>query len=454
MQEILMPKLSDMMEEGKILSWSKQVGDSVAKGEAVAEVETEKVNIEITSFAAGTLRKILVPAGESAPVGAPIALVGSPTEPLDEPSTPAGDKNTAAASPAASANGSAAPGGVGAQFIAPTGTGAPTVAGAPAGAGMPAGVSASLPVTERGRVKASPLAKRLAEEYHLDLHAIHGTGPEGRIIRDDVEAAIAALASAPTATAPPQTSLVASQSAVIPNPSFAGEDVDVVPLSNMRRTIAQRLQQSMQTTPHFYVTMAMDADGLIAMRRQLNAALEAQRDDLRISYNDLIVMAVARTLTRHPEINVSWGEDRLLRHRSVHIGVAVALESGLIVPVVRDANKRGAADLAREIRRLSDAAHAGKLRPDEFSGGTFTISNLGMLDVESFTAIINPPEAAILAVGAIHQLPVVRDGQLAVGNEIKMTLSCDHRAIDGAQAAYFMRDLKHLIEAPLTMLLG
>ncbi len=441
MQEILMPKLSDMMEEGKILTWSKQVGDAIARGEAVAEVETEKVNIEITSFSAGTLRKILVQAGETAPVGAPIALVGSPTEPLDEPAAPASDKNTrATTASAASANGSAAANGT-----------APVAGKVAAPVGAPAMTAT---VTETGRVKASPVAKRLAEEHHLDLRAIRGTGPEGRIIRDDVEAAIAALATAPTATTSQQTSLVASQSAVIPNPSFADEDVEVVPLSNMRRTIAQRLQQSMQTTPHFYVTMAMNADGLIGMRQQLNTALDAQHDALRISYNDLIVMAVARTLTRHPEINVSWGEDRLLKHRSVHIGVAVALESGLIVPVVRDANKRGAADLAREIRRLSDAAHSGKLRPDEFSGGTFTISNLGMLDVESFTAIINPPEAAILAVGALHQLPVVRDGQLAVGNEIKMTLSSDHRAIDGAQAAYFMRDLKHLIEAPLTMLLG
>ncbi len=443
MEKVLMPKLSDMMEEGKILSWSKQVGDEVKRGETIAEVETEKVNIEIQAYAAGTLRKILVQAGESAPVGAPIALIGSPTEPLDDEEAPktASSQATTASAPvraSASANGNG-------PATAPTPAGTASYA--------PAGVASS--VTETGRVKASPLARRLAEEHHLDLHTIRGTGPEGRIIKEDVEAAIAAQAApAATATVPqPQTAMVPSQSSAIPQ-AMLGDDVEIVPLTNMRRTIAHRLQQSMQTTPHFYVTMAMDATNLIELRKQLNAALEAQHDELRVTYNDLIVMAVARTLNHHPEINVSWGEDKLLRHRSIHIGVAVALETGLIVPVVRDANKRNAADLAREVHRLTDAARNGKLRPDEFSGGTFTVSNLGSLDVESFTAIINPPEAAILAVGAIHQLPVVRDGQLAVGNEIKMTLSCDHRAIDGAQAAHFMRDLKHLIEAPMTMLLG
>jgi len=439
MQEVLMPKLSDMMEEGKILTWSKQVGDAVKRGESIAEVETEKVNIEIQAYVTGTLRKILVQAGETAPVGSPIALIGSPTEPLDEPAAPKSGGTQATPAPASAAsNGSttvmtaASP--VGAQFIAPS--------------------SGAASVSDTGRVKSSPLARRLAEEHHLDLRAIRGTGPEGRIIKEDVDAAIVAAQAAPAyAAASPQTAMVAAQSAVIPQPMM-GDDVEIVPLTNIRRTIAHRLQQSMQTTPHFYVTMAMDASGLIDLRKQLNGALEAQRDDLRVTYNDLIVMAVARTLNHHSEINVSWGEDKLLRHRSVHIGVAVALETGLIVPVVRDANKRSAADLAREVHRLTDAARNGKLRPDEFAGGTFTISNLGSLDVESFTAIINPPEAAILAVGAIHQLPVVRDDQLAIGNEIKMTLSCDHRAIDGAQAAHFMRDLKHLIEAPMTMLLG
>ncbi len=434
MQEILMPKLSDMMEEGKILTWSKNVGDAVAKGEAVAEVETEKVNIEITSFVAGTLRKILIQAGESAPVGSPIALVGTPTEPIPGESAPTtGGQQAATPSPvAASANGSRANGGVA--------TAAPSYATSTATNEKP------------GRLKASPLAKRLAEEHHLDLATIRGTGPEGRIIKDDVDAAIAAsIATAPTVQ---QTPVVAAQSAIVSAASIVGDDTEVVPLTNMRRTIAHRLQQSMQTTPHFYVTMAMDATGLVELRTQLNTALEAGGDALRISFNDLIVMAVARTLARNPDINVSWDNDRLLRHKSVHLGIAVALPTGLIVPVLRDANRRNAADIAREVRRLAESARTGKLRPDEFSGGTFTISNLGMMDVESFTAIINPPEAAILAVGAIVPTPVVYEGQVVVRQQLKMTLSSDHRAIDGAQAAYFMRDLKHLIEAPTAMLLG
>ncbi len=427
MQEIVMPKLSDMMEEGKILTWLKQVGDPVAKNEAVAEVETEKVNMEIQSFSAGTLRKILVAVGESVAVGTPIALVGSPTEPLGDAT---GLTPTAATSAVANGTSKAAAGAATQTATAPIGVGAAT---APA---------------ENGRQKVSPVARRLAEEHHLNLATIRGTGPEGRIIKDDVEAAIAGVAQTPAPTV-----TVAAASSVVPSPVSNAAD-EIVPLTNMRRTIAARLQQSAQTAPHFYVTMAMDATGLIDLRTQLNQALEAQGDQLRISFNDLIVMAVARTLVRHPEINVSWDNDRLIRHKAVHIGVAVALDAGLIVPVVRDANKRNAADLAREVRRLADAARTNKLRPDEFSGGTFTISNLGMLDVESFTAIINPPEAAILAVGAIVPTPVVWEGQIVVRHQIKMTLSSDHRAIDGAQAAYFMRDLKHLVEAPTALLLG
>ena len=428
MQEVVMPKLSDMMEEGKILTWSKQVGDTVARGDTIAEVETEKVNIEIQSFVAGTLRKILVAAGESAAIGAPIALVGSPTEALADASAPT--------PVAAVANGS----------VAASAARAPQAAPMTAAASQP---QVATITNDTGRLKVSPIARRLAEEHHINLSAIRGTGPEGRIIKDDVNAAITAGAASASVT------MVAAASSVVPNHTVVGSDTDeIVPLTNMRRTIAARLQQSMQNTPHFYVTMAMDATGLIDLRTQLNQSLEAQGDALRISFNDLIVMSVARMLAKHPEINVSWDNDRLIRHRAVHIGVAVALDAGLIVPVVRDANKRNAADLAREVRRLADAARTNKLRPDEFSGGTFTISNLGMLDVESFTAIINPPEAAILAVGAIVPTPVVWEGQIVVRHQIKMTLSSDHRAIDGAQAAYFMRDLKHLVEAPTALLLG
>ena len=428
MNNVVMPKLSDMMEEGKILSWSKKVGDTIKKGDLIAEVETEKVNIEIESFYSGTLLEILVPAGTVAPVGGPIAVVGAANEVAAEP------PKAAAPAPAATAPSPVA-------ATSSTSNGHASVATM---AQSPAQSAVYETADKPGRLKSSPLARRLAEEHDINLTQLRGTGPEGRIVKDDV---LAALAAGQVNTFDPVMSQPANQTVVTTG------DVEIIPLSNMRRTIAKRLQQSMQNTPHFYVTMAMNASRLAELRVQLNGALESQGQALRVSFNDLIVMAVARSLVMHPEINVTFDTDRLIRHKSVHIGVAVALESGLIVPVVRDANQRSITDLAREIRRLADAARNNKLRPDEFFGSTFTISNLGMIDVESFTAIINPPEAAILAVGAIVPTPVVVDNQIVIHQQIKMTLSSDHRAIDGAQAAYFMRDLKHLIETPATLLL-
>lgn len=417
MQEVTMPKVSDTMDEGKILTWLKHEGDAVKRGEAIAEVETEKVTIEIECYQTGILRKILVQAGESAPIGAPIALVGTAGEPL--PAT------------------------VGAAALA-TGARDAATSAAPQPITVQAVPIAAATVATNGRVIASPLARRVAAEHQVDLHAVQGTGPNRRIIKDDVEAAIAAHAV---------TGPVTGEIAIVPARGMNGDTDEIVPLSSMRRTIATRLQQSMQTAPHFYVTMVMDAENLIVLRTELNVGLETQGDATRVSYNDLVIMAVARTLARHPEINVSFQPDRLIRHKAIHLGMAVALESGLIVPVLRDANLRTASEIARETRRLREAAQAGKLRPEEFQGATFTISNLGMLDVDSFTAIINPPEAAILAVGAIAQTPVVWEGQVVARHQIKMTLSSDHRAIDGAQAAYFMRDLKSLIETPALLLL-
>lgn len=438
MNEVVMPKMSDLMEEGKILTWLKKPGDTVTKGDGLAEVETEKVNIEVPSFFAGTLRKILVGEGETVAVGTPIALVGAPNEALP-------DDTTANAPAPQQVREPVAAGGMNGAAIQPR----------DASAFANGNNGSSTLTTQSGRRKVSPLARRLADEYHLDLAVIRGTGPEGRIIKEDIDAAIAAQAQPAARTTAP-AAMAATQPAGQPAINaqiIVSQDVEIVPLSNMRRTIAARLQQSMQQTPHFYVTMAMDATRLVEMREQVNDALERQGDHLKISYNDLIVMAVARGLGRHPEINVSFDGDRLLRRKAVHIGVAVALDDGLIVPVVRNADKRSLTDLAREIRRLAEAARTNKLQPQDFSGGTFTISNLGMLDVETFTAIINPPEAAILAVGAIVPTPVVIEGQVAVRQQIKMTLSSDHRAIDGAQAAYFLRDVKALIETPASLLI-
>ncbi len=425
MDTVVMPKMSDMMEEGKILLWSKQVGDQIKKGDVLGEVETEKVNIDIESYFEGTLRALLAPVGATVKVGEPIAFVGAPTEPL-----PAANGRVPQAQATVVASN-----GTNSRITAPP---PPIITTQP----QPVAVaqSATSAVESGERIKVSPLARRLAADHHVDLRQVRGTGPEGRIVKEDVDAAIAAAASAPQ-SATPQQGVVTT-----------GE-VEIVPLGNMRRTIARRLQESAQTTPHFYLTMAMDATRLSELRDQLNTALAQAGQAIKISYNDLIVMAVARALELHPEINVTYDSDRILRRKSIHIGVAVALDAGLIVPVVRDANKRGIADLSREIARLVEAARTNKLKPDEFQGGTFTISNLGMLEVESFTAIINPPEAAILAVGAVVPTPVVIDGQVVVRDQIKMTLSSDHRAIDGAQAARFMRDVKRFIETPALLML-
>ncbi|MGH2487481.1 MAG: dihydrolipoamide acetyltransferase family protein [Ktedonobacterales bacterium] len=450
MHTVVMPKMGDTMEEGKIVNWLKREGETVAKGDALAEIETEKVTIPVEAFAAGVLRKILVPAGESVAVGAPIAYTGAADEPL--PAIAAGAPSSTAKTPAPSSQANAAP-----EQIAPRPVAQPasaedhtrpqqqaSVSSATSIAERPGtnGYSAAAPSTHE-RVFISPIARRIAAEHDIDITAIQGTGPNGRIIRDDVEAALTAQ----------QTPAPAFQSAQPIAAATEGEEVRAVPLSNMRKTIARRLQQSMQTAPHFYLTVSVDATQLVALRASINDYTATQPQPMKVSVNDLIVKAVATAISRHPEVNVSFDNDRLLFKRRINIGVAVALEQGLIVPVVRDADKRGVLDVARETKRLIDAARANKLKPEDFQGGTFSISNLGMYDIESFTAVINPPESAILAIGGIVPTPVVHEGQVVVRDMMKMTLSIDHRALDGASAARFLQDLKRLLEQPLGMLL-
>jgi pyruvate dehydrogenase E2 component (dihydrolipoyllysine-residue acetyltransferase) len=432
MHTVVMPKMGDTMEEGKIITWRKHEGDAVAKGDALAEIETEKVNIEAEAFAAGVLRKIIAPEGATIPVGQPIALIGAASEAI-----PAefGGAPSAAAAP-----------------VAPTRP-APSIPSAPAAQpaaanGRVAVAPAPEPAAQNGgRVFISPIARRIAAENHLDVSAIQGTGPGGRIIREDVEQALSAgpavTVSAPAAPAAP---------AAPPQP--VGPEVEAVALSQMRKTIAKRLAQSMATTPHFYVTVSVDATNLIALRAQINVYAETQPQPLKVSVNDLIVRAVALTLASMPQVNVSFDGDRILYKKRVHVGVAVALEQGLIVPVITDADKRSTLDLARESKRLVDAARAGKLKPEELQGGTFTVSNLGMYDVDSFTAIINPPEAAILAVGSAVPTPVAdASRQVVVRDIMKLTLSSDHRALDGAIAARFLQAIKRLLEQPMGLLL-
>ncbi len=426
MKNVEMPKMGDTMEEGKILHWLKNVGEPVKKGDMLAEVETDKVNIEIEAFSSGVLRKILISEGKSAPIGAAIALIGTADEPLPGE---IGGSSSPSKAPAIETRVEGVP-----QPFRPAAT-----------------QVAPVPTNNYERIFISPLARNIAREHQLDYATLQGTGPNGRIIKMDVEAALAQLArfteSQPVGVAPavPQ-----------PVPVFApGETGDVVeiPLTAMRRTIARRLSQSMQTAPHFYVTTVIDTTNLAVLREQINAYAAHDPVPVKVSFNDLIVKAVARALVRMPQVNVSFAEDRLLQKQSVNIGVAVALEQGLIVPVLRNVHQLGILDIARETRRLAEAARDGKLRPEEFSGGTFTVSNLGMFDVESFTAVINPPELAILAIGSITPTPVALDGQVVIRDRMKVTLSSDHRAIDGALAARFLQEVKRLLEEPMGILL-
>ncbi|HEV2474452.1 MAG TPA: dihydrolipoamide acetyltransferase family protein [Chthonomonadales bacterium] len=445
MNNVEMPKMGDTMETGKILNWIKKVGDVVKKGESLAEVETDKVNIEIESFYNGTLRKILVAEGESAPIGAPIALIGSPDEPLPEDGKGKSDGAPAKEVPRSSngATKTATPAQV--SMAAPAAAPTVQVTAAP--------TQASTPTIERApaeRIFISPLARRLATEHQLDYSHIQGTGPNGRIIKMDVEAALARQPLVAPA-APAVQPIPVLEPVAVPAAAAAGEVVEI-PLTAMRRTIARRLSQSMQTAPHFYVTSVIDTGKLAALRQQINEYAAHEAEPVKVSFNDLIIKAVARALVLMPQVNVSFAEDRLLQKKQVHVGMAVALEQGLIVPVIRNADQHGILDIAREAKRLAEAARTGKLRPEEFSGGTFTVSNLGMFEVDSFTAVINPPESAILAVGSITPTPVVEDGQVVVRDRMKVTLSADHRAIDGATAARFLQQFKRLLEEPLGML--
>ena len=404
MKTVEMPKMGDTMEEGKILRWIKHEGDAVKKGESLAEVETDKVNIEIEAFASGVLRKILVPEGKSAPIGSGIALIGAADEPLPEGLS--GGANNAGTA---------------------------------------------------GRIFISPLARRFAEERSIDYTQIRGTGPNGRIIKLDVEAALAQPGTRAAQAPPPITTAAPAPTYVpvgepVPAAIDSGEVVEI-PLTAMRRTIAKRLSQSMQTAPHFYVTSVIDTGKLAELRKQINAYAASDPSPVKVSFNDLIIKAVAHALVKMPQVNVSFAEDKLLQKKQVHIGMAVALEQGLIVPVIHNADRSGILDLARESQRLAEAARTGKLRPDDLAGGTFTVSNLGMFDVDSFTAVINPPESAILAIGSITPTPVVVDGQVAVRDRMKVTLSSDHRAIDGATAARFLQEVKRLLEEPFGLLL-
>jgi pyruvate dehydrogenase E2 component (dihydrolipoamide acetyltransferase) len=414
---VLMPKMSDTMTEGVIAAWHKKVGDAVKSGELLAEIETDKATMEYESYNTGTLLYIGADAGKSVEINGVLAIIGekgADWETLlkahkNQPGNAKSESTSEQKSETTQAKSSA---------------------------------PISVPQTQQsgnGRIKASPLAKKLAKEKGLDLRNVQGTGDQGRITKRDVESH---QPSAGTSSAKAGVSPV-----VLPN-VVGQESFEEVAVSQMRKTIARRLSESKFSAPHFYLTMEINMDKAIDARKSIN-----ELSPVKVSFNDIVIKAVAAALRQHPDVNVSWLGEKMRKNHHIHIGVAVAVKDGLVVPVVRFADNKSLSHIAAEVKDLAQRAHDKKLQPSDWEGSTFTISNLGMFGIEEFTAIINPPDACILAVGGIKETAVVKNGQLVPGNVMKVTLSCDHRAVDGAGGAAFLKTLKGLLEDPVRILI-
>lgn len=416
--KVHMEALSPTMEEGQLVQWLKSEGDAVESGDVLAEIETDKATMELVARGDGILRKIFLGAGGTAAVGAVIGVIAPEDEDISSIEGVSGG-GSATAEPAAEAP-------------APEPAPAPEAPAAPpAAVSAPAPAPAApAPVAAGGRVKASPVARRLAEEKGVDLATIAGSGPGGRIVKRDVEAAPAGGVGAPAA--PVWTSNEA--------------EYEDIPTSQMRKAIAKRLVTSIGPIPTFYLTIDVDMGRVMEARKSINAMLD--KDGGKISINDIVLRATAAALRKHPECNAQWQDGFIRRFNAVHLGVAVAIEDGLITPIVRNAHLKGIAHIGAEVRELAGRAREKKLMPDEYTGATFSVSNLGMFGIHEFTAIINPPEAGILAVGGIEQTPVVVDGQVVVRPRMRITMSCDHRVIDGAQGSRFLQTLKGMLEEP------
>ena len=471
MAQILdMPQLSDTMKIGVLQKWRKNEGDKVSPGEVIAEVETDKAVMDFEAFDEGVLLKRLVADGASMPVGTPIAIIGKAgddiTKLVEEAKArasggaakpaapaPAAAKPAAAAAkpaPAPAANGQAA-----AQAAKPAP--APKRAPVPAAQAAPAAASAA---SSGGKVLASPLARRLATDLGIDLRGIQGTGPGGRIVERDVKAAQEgtstdwhAAEEAPQTSAPRVSATAPLPAQIVPErrqearPAHAAPAEDIVkPLSMMRRTIATRLVEAKSTIPHFYLTADVDMEAAMEFREQV-----AQVHGAKLSVNDLVLKACALALRRIPEANASFTEEAIIQHARVDIGMAVAIEDGLITPVIRDADKKTIGQIGTEARELAARGRERKLRPEEYTGATFSVSNLGMLGIRHFAAIINPPEGAILAVGSVRKVPVVKDGKIVPGQTMSITLSCDHRVIDGALGAKLLQAIVAILEKPISL---
>jgi len=432
--KVVMEALSPTMEEGRLVEWKKGEGEPVAVGDVLAEVETDKAVMELVARAGGTLLNQVVPAGATVPVSELVELIGEPGEAVDNGKTspPQEQSRPVSAPPAPPAKPSAPP-----QPRAPE-------PAAPARAATPAAATSVAP-TPGGRVKASPLARRMAAERGIDLGGVAGSGPEGRIVLRDLEAAPPRAGATAAPAAPPAAVAATPRPAVGPSPD--GAPFTDVPLNQLRKTIARRLSQSIGPIPTFYLTTEVDMERAWEARE----ALKALGEGPKVSFNDIIIKAVAIALRQHPACNAWWQDDRIRYWHEVHVSMAVAIEDGLITPVIRNADLKSLREIATESHALAARARERRLTPEEYTGGTFSVSNLGMLDIDEFTAVINPPEAGILAVGRIVQKAVAHEGQVALRRRLRLTMSCDHRVIDGATGAQFLKTLKTMLENPLAL---
>jgi pyruvate dehydrogenase E2 component (dihydrolipoamide acetyltransferase) len=439
--KVLMPALSPTMTEGKLASWKKKEGDPVKSGDVLAEIETDKATMEVEAIDDGKLGKILVPAGtEGVKVNEPIALIleeGEDASALAKAATAA--PAPAPAPKAAASNGASAP----APSAKPTASATPPASAAPAPA-----------APQGGRVFASPLAKRMAQQAGIELGAIAGSGPQGRIVKADIDAAIASGGKPAARPSAPSPAPAARAPLPQPGPTVPGAtQYKLVPHTTMRKVIAKRLTESKQTVPHFYLTVDCDIDGLLKLRADINkAAPEKGEGAFKLSVNDFVIKAAAIALKRVPAANASWSDEGTLLYSNADISVAVAIPGGLITPVIRTAESKPLSVISNEMKVLAGKAKEGKLLPEEYQGGTFSISNLGMFGIKQFEAVINPPQGCILAVGAGEPRAVVKNGALAIATVMSCTLSVDHRVVDGAVGAEYLSVLKKLIEEPLTML--
>ncbi len=424
--KVVMEALSPTMEEGRLVEWKKQAGDAVAVGDVLAEVETDKAVMELVARVGGVLIRHTVEAGSTVPVSAEVAVIGDPAESGATAETGAAgraDEQASQPTPGRNRPESMPP----APSPQADGTGVSPVAAAPPG----------------DRIRASPLARRMAADRGIDLGSVQGSGPEGRVIARDLESAPAeAPARRPAASQPPAGA-----------PAYPSEGFTDLPLTQIRKTIAKRLAQSIGPIPTFYLTSEIDMERVAEQREALlgQERKSGGAEEPRPSFNDVIIKAAALALRQHPMVNAWWQDDRIRQWHDVHVSMAVAIDEGLITPVIRHADRKSLRDIAAESRDLARRARERKLAPEEYTGGTFSISNLGMLDIDEFTAVINPPEAAILAVGRIAAKPVVHEGQVVARRRLRLTLSCDHRIVDGATGATFLKTLKQMLENPLAL---